>query len=88
MVHRLKTWPWYFQEVAAGRKNFEVRRCDDRDFKVGDTLILLEYDPRLSKFTGNMVSRKVTYILYGKDFAAINKKFCVMSLKEMESENE
>lgn len=42
-VHELKTWPYYFEEVWNGTKTFEVRK-NDRDFRVGDTLILQEYD--------------------------------------------
>lgn len=42
--HKLKTWPDYFQAVWEGRKKFDLRR-DDRDYQVGDMLLLREYDP-------------------------------------------
>ncbi len=43
MIHELKTWSAYFNEVFMGHKTFEVRKAD-RDFKVGDKLILIEGD--------------------------------------------
>lgn len=42
MTHHLKTMPEYFQAVIDGRKPFELRE-NDRDFKVGEKVILEEY---------------------------------------------
>jgi ribosomal protein L37E len=42
-VHSLKTWPEYFEAQRAGRKTFELRR-NDRNFQVGDLLVLREWD--------------------------------------------
>lgn len=42
--HILKCWPQYFDAVASGLKNFEVRR-DDRGFQKGDTLVLQRTRP-------------------------------------------
>lgn len=39
MIHELKILPEYFEAVTSGRKQFEIRK-NDRDFKVGDQLIL------------------------------------------------
>lgn len=38
-THELKILPKYFSEVYSGNKTFEVRK-NDRNFKVGDMLIL------------------------------------------------
>jgi Domain of unknown function (DUF3850) len=44
MRHELKTVQPFFEMVWSGEKTFEVR-FDDRNFKVGDRLALLEFDP-------------------------------------------
>lgn len=43
-THELKTWPEPFAAMVDGRKAFEIRR-DDRNFAVGDALLLREYEP-------------------------------------------
>jgi|TARA_Y100000310_G_scaffold298310_1_gene332146 hypothetical protein len=42
-THELKTEPKYFGRLVSGDKTFEIRK-NDRDFQVGDELILKEYD--------------------------------------------
>ena len=68
-VHQLKTWPNFFNEILSGIKPFEFR-YDDRGFKVGDILLLQEWDPKKKSFTGNAVEKKVTYILRCDDVGA------------------
>lgn len=43
MVHELKIAPKWFNEKLKGLKQWEIR-LNDRDFKTGDSLILLEYE--------------------------------------------
>ena len=59
VVHDLKTIQPYFDEVAAGRKRFEIR-FDDRGFAVGDWLCLKEWTGQ--DYTGREVYAKILYI--------------------------
>ena len=59
-VHNLKIKPQYFKDVVSGIKTFEVRK-NDRNFKVGDLMVLETYDNE--KFTGGSVNTEITYIL-------------------------
>jgi len=77
-THELKTWPEYFNAVADGSKPFEVRK-NDRDFYVGDRLWLREYCPARMLYTGNSVTRTITYLLIGGDFG-IEEGHCVLGL--------
>lgn len=71
MTHELKTWPEYFQEVKSGKKTFEIRK-NDRDFKVGDILVLKEWKCKghnqvmpnelVGEYTGDELRMRVTYI--------------------------
>lgn len=63
-THELKTWPLYYQDMVYGPKNFEVRR-NDRDFQVGDLLVLREFDPTTMEYSGREATRRVTYVLDG-----------------------
>ncbi|WP_205125028.1 DUF3850 domain-containing protein [Aeromonas sobria] len=59
MIHELKIKPEYFAAVVSGDKTFEIRNNADRNFQVGDTLLLWEWD---GGFTGQTVERVVSYI--------------------------
>jgi len=59
-IHYLKTSAQYWKDVQEGRKKFEIR-VNDRDFVVGDTLILQEY--RDKDVTGREIICTVEYIL-------------------------
>lgn len=61
-VHELKTWPEYYAAVRSGKKTFEYRE-NDRDYKVGDYLVLQEFEPSNHSYTGRSLYAEVTYIL-------------------------
>lgn len=82
-THELKCWPEYYGEVEAGRKTFEIRK-DDRGFRVGDKLILREYNPQSQTYTGRSCQRVVTYIT---DFGQ-SCGYVVMALASLTARNE
>ena len=64
-THYLKTRPDFFLASKIGKKAFELRKYD-RDYEVGDTLILQEYlfgmGPK-DGYTGFELKREVTYVI-------------------------
>ena len=79
-THKLKTWPDAFHAMWEGLKVFELRR-DDRGFKVGDTLLLQEWDPtRRSGYTGAWLRAEVTFVLSAGVFPGLEEGFVVMSV--------
>ena len=79
MIHELKTWNEYFEEVFMGHKTFEVRKAD-RPFAKGDTLILKEWNPKTEQYTGREIARGVSYVLEGGQFG-VEKGFVVMAIQ-------
>lgn len=75
IVHKLKLQQPFFDDMYFYEKNFEVRK-DDRDFKIGDILKLVEYPSEKPKF----FLREITYILRGGDFG-IKRGYVVLGLK-------
>lgn len=69
--HELKTLAPYFDAVARGDKTFEAREARDRDFQVGDTLVLRRVievgPPKYVQFDESVepIRKRITYILVG-----------------------
>ena len=78
-VHELKTHPEYFRPITLGEKCFEIRR-NDRDFAVGDTLRLCEFDPIIEEYSGYWADVRVQYIL-PRGLFDIPDHMSVMSIK-------
>lgn len=76
--HDLKILTEYFQDVCSRSKPFELRK-NDRNFKVGDILLLQEFDGE--KLTGNQVKRTVTYILDNVEQYGLMKGFVIMGIE-------
>lgn len=66
MHHDIKCHPLHFLPSAEGRKQFEIRK-NDRNYKVGDTVTMHEYEyDHGDKWTGRIVSGRIVYL---DDFA-------------------
>jgi len=76
-THELKIERHWFHEIQGRRKRCEVRK-DDRGFRVGDVLILNEYDREAERYTGAMVRRIVSHIL--RDVPGVEAGYVVLSL--------
>jgi hypothetical protein len=66
--------------TVIGVKKFEFRR-DDRTFRIGDLLELREWDPRTEQFSGDTLTRRVTYILNSSSGFGVPEGYVVMSLE-------
>ena len=76
MEHELKIYPQYFEDVISGKKKFEIRK-NDRKYRVGDTLILKEWDN--IKYSGREARAEVIYLIDDK-FVGIQPGYVVMGI--------
>lgn len=58
-THKLKTINPFFSAAWDGKKNFEVRK-NDRDFREGDRIHLLEYEAETDNYTGRVIRGEIT----------------------------
>lgn len=62
--HTLKTWPEYFQKVVDNKKKAELR-LNDRNFQIGDKMLLQEYNPEIKDYTGRELLVRITDMTEG-----------------------
>lgn len=82
MQHNLKMWPEFFDDVASGRKPFEYRR-DDRNYQIGDTLHIEEFQPMLGSYTGRSCDVDVTYVqrqTRNMEKIGLPEGFCILAI--------
>lgn len=81
MIHDLKIWPQYFICIIEGSKTFEIRK-NDRDFNIGDKMILREWVPGAfdgaGHYTGRTITCTVTYIIF--ECAGLIPGYVIMSI--------
>lgn len=73
---RKKILPHYFEAVKARKKNFELRQDDD-DAKVGDLLVLLEFEP-CKGYSGREVRRRIKYVLRDCPEYGLKNGYCII----------
>jgi hypothetical protein len=80
-THEIKIWPQWFDAVRIGIKTFEIRK-DDRNYNVGDNLVLEEFRPGVGEYTGRKLTKKISYISRGDDAEAsgIKPGYCVLGI--------
>jgi hypothetical protein len=86
--HELKCWPQLFEAILTGMKTHDLRRADDRNFKVGDIAQLNEFDPGAGRYTGRRLKMKITYITSAKMPCALSKgalhpDYCILSIQKL-----
>lgn len=59
--HELKIDQEHFEAVKDGRKKFEIRK-NDRDYHVGDLLVLREYNPNCRSYTDESIRVEISYM--------------------------
>jgi len=81
-----KTWPYLFEKVLSGEKQFDLRIAEF-ECEVGDILVLREWDPEKKEYTGRELEKEITFIVKTKDLKFWSQEdinelgFLVMSLK-------
>ncbi|WP_162806722.1 DUF3850 domain-containing protein [Sphingosinicella terrae] len=85
IVHELKCWPKFFGPIIEGRKRHDLRRAGDRDFRIGDRMVLREFCPQSEEYTGRSQTVEISYITSAKEPCALSDQalhgdFCILSI--------
>lgn len=75
-IHDLKLATIYYDDVAAGRKTFELQK-NDRNYKVGDRLCFNEYEDGVC--TGRYIETDIVYVQ--KDYSGLKDGYCILGIK-------
>ena len=85
--HELKSWREFFVAVLNGEKRYELRRRD-RDFRVGDTLRLREWDKATQTYTGRQAYFYVTHLLADQPQFGLMPGFCILSIASRDTQDQ
>ncbi len=82
--HFLKSTTRHFQDVVAGRKTMEARKAD-RDFYIGECILLQEYCHHTQRYSGKEQLIKITDITEGAEYG-IMPGYVMISFEGVELE--
>lgn len=75
-IHEIKIAAMYYEDVVSGKKSFELRK-NDRGYKQGDKLIMLEFKD--GKYTGRIVNADIVYML--EDYTGLAEGYCILGIQ-------
>lgn len=75
-VNEIKIAAMYYEDVVRGKKTFELRK-NDRNYKVGQGLKLLEFKD--GKHTGRIIEADIGYML--EDYTGLAEGYCILGIK-------
>lgn len=86
-IYELKSWPQFFNPILNGTRTSDIRNKTDREFRVGDKMLLNEYDPFGTGYTGRSQSVEITHIISNDTPCALSSvvldnNFCVLSIRK------
>lgn len=89
VTHYVKSWVPFFQAFKNGDKKHDMRDLKDRVYKVGDIMMLQEYDPFNGTYTGDELSMRITYITSKEtpcafSSSALDGNYCILSLEPVD----
>ena len=82
----LKSWMQFYDAIVAGEKKHDLRDTKDRNFKVGQVLLLKRYDQFRGVYTGESQKVRVTFIT-SRDIpcafssAVLDRDYAILSLE-------
>lgn len=75
LLHEVKIASSYYVDIISGKKKFELRK-NDRGYKVGDGLKMLEFAD--GKYTGRTIDADIIYML--DDYTGLEEGYCILGI--------
>ena len=82
-IHELKVLPMYFSMLLDGTKSYELRKFD-RDYKVGDYLVLSEYVNK--EYSGRKLLAVIRSIIANVPEYGLMEGYCILSISILNNE--
>jgi hypothetical protein len=84
--HVMKSWVHFYTAIIAGDKKHDLRNKSDRNFKVGDTILLQEFDQFKGEYTGREQTVKISFITSNDtpcaySSSALDRDYAILSLE-------